>query len=226
VWKTSKLKKTLNPIWNEEFVVPVAAPEKDGVRLAVFDYDFIGSDDLLGQVVFPGLHKLPLGVPTEAVLTLTGLNSSRGTIHVIFTALNFGMQGATVIQQTTTSAPAVQQQVTVAPAPSPVAVQQTTTTTAYNPYAPNGGGSPNPYGAPAQQGYGAPQQQQGYPQQQQGYGAPPPQQGYGAPPPQQGYGAPAPGYGSPAPNPYGAPQANNPYGGAPPANNPYGAPGY
>lgn len=233
VWKTSKLKKTLNPIWNEEFIVPVGSPEKDGVRFTVFDYDFIGSNDLLGQVIFPNLHKLPLGVPTEAILSLTGLHSSKGTLHVVLTAMNFGVQGPTVIQTTTTSSPA----------PAPVAVQtvqQTTTTApAYNPYgAPAPGvAAPNPYGAPPSP-YGAPQ-----------YGAPPPQNPYGAPPQQayqvpNMYGAPAyppqnsyaqPQYGAPPPqqNPYGAPAPQNPYGapppqyGAPPPQqNPYGAPGY
>lgn len=237
VWKTSKIKKTLNPIWNEEFVVPVASPEKDGVRFSVFDYDFIGSNDLLGQVIFPNLHKLPLGVPTEAILTLAGLNSSRGTLHVILTALNFGVQGPTIIQTTTSSpAPVIQQTVVQQ---QPVAVQQTTTTTGYNPYgAPAAVPAQNPYGMPPQNAYGAPPQN--------AYGAPPPQNPYGAPPP--GYAVPnmyaAPSYPPqnsyaqpqqqgypPAQNPYGAPPPQNPYGapaqnpyGAPPPQNPYGAP--
>lgn len=245
VWKSSKIKKTLNPIWNEEFVVPVASPEKDGVRFTVFDYDFIGSNDLLGQVIFPGLHKLPMGVPTEAILTLAGLHESKGTLHVILTALNFGVQGPTIVQTTTSSpAPVAVQTIQTV---QPVAVQQTTTTTGYNPYgapapqnpygapppqygAPppqNPYGAPPPqYGAPAQNPYGAPPNQYSVPNmyaapsyQQNSYAqAPPPQNPYGAPPPQNPYGAPPPQYGAPpAQNPYGAPPPQNPYGAPPPA---------
>ena len=205
--------------------------------MAVFDYDFIGSDDLLGQVVFPDLHKLPLGVPTEAVLTLTGLHQSRGTINVVFTALNFGIQGPTIVQ-TTTAAPApVAIQQTFAPAPVPVATVQTTTTTAgYNPYGAPVSAYPA-YPAGATGGYAPiPAPGSPYAQPVSPYGAPSPgpysvPNMYGAPlyPSAPSYAAPgaAPGanpYGSPAPgNPYGAAPVANPYG-APPAGNPYGAP--
>lgn len=231
--------------------MPVASPEKDGVRFACFDYDFIGSNDLLGQAIFPNLHKLPLGVPTDAVLQLAGLNSSRGTLHVVLTALNFGVQGATVIQTTTQSpAPVAVQQVTQVQQP----VQQVTQvqqTTAYNPYGappqqPYGAPAPAPYGAPAGSPYGAPPAQQQPYQVPNMYGAPSypaansyqqPQQPYGAPPAANPYGAPAANpYGAPPPQqqPYGAPPPQaNPYGapaqqpyGAPTGQNPYGQPGY
>ena len=52
---TKVVKKTLNPKFEEEFEIHVpAAPEaSDELRLVVLDKDLIGSDDFLGQVVFP-----------------------------------------------------------------------------------------------------------------------------------------------------------------------------
>ena len=50
---TNVAKKTLNPVWGEEFEVHVPAEPKtsDELTFKVFDKDLIGKDDFLGQVV-------------------------------------------------------------------------------------------------------------------------------------------------------------------------------
>lgn len=49
-WKKSKvIPKTLNPNWNESFILNVGSPETDLLELRVFDKDLI-LDDSIGAV--------------------------------------------------------------------------------------------------------------------------------------------------------------------------------
>jgi hypothetical protein len=53
-WKTVVKKKTLAPFWNHQFELEVSGITTRGVlKLDFFDYDVVGSDDLLGQVKVP-----------------------------------------------------------------------------------------------------------------------------------------------------------------------------
>ena len=60
VGKTSALKKTLDPVWNEDIDVLIESIEELGkiswetseLAIRVYDYDLVGSDDLLGEIVF------------------------------------------------------------------------------------------------------------------------------------------------------------------------------
>ncbi len=52
VFRTKVMKNNLNPVWNETFVIPLAEVEKEVVKFEVFDWDRIGSDDLLGRFKF------------------------------------------------------------------------------------------------------------------------------------------------------------------------------
>lgn len=48
-WRKSKIiQKTLNPDWNETFVLPVGDPQKDCLEIRVFDHDIL-VDDALGE---------------------------------------------------------------------------------------------------------------------------------------------------------------------------------
>jgi len=52
--KTQVIKKTVNPAWEEELVVPIRANQRgDVLTVAVFDRDVIGKDDPLGKLMIP-----------------------------------------------------------------------------------------------------------------------------------------------------------------------------
>jgi len=57
IFQTEYKKKTLEPIWNEEFIFPVkrTTMEEEGnvVIFAVFDYDIFASNELEGEAVIP-----------------------------------------------------------------------------------------------------------------------------------------------------------------------------
>ena len=47
--KTHKKKKTLNPVWNQSFQLQCDPKQCSILKFEVYDYDFIGSDDFLGN---------------------------------------------------------------------------------------------------------------------------------------------------------------------------------
>ena len=47
--KTHKKKKTLNPVWNQSFQLQCNIKQCNILKFEVYDYDFIGSDDFLGN---------------------------------------------------------------------------------------------------------------------------------------------------------------------------------
>lgn len=51
--KTTVKKKTLNPIWNENFKLAVRDPLSQYLLVDVFDWDKVGAHDKLGNQVFP-----------------------------------------------------------------------------------------------------------------------------------------------------------------------------
>ncbi len=51
--KSNKQLKTLNPLWNERFEFEVTDFQKDSLLVKVFDWDRIGSDEPLGDVMIP-----------------------------------------------------------------------------------------------------------------------------------------------------------------------------
>ena len=56
-YQTNVMKRTLDPLWNEEFSfhVPHSLAEEEGtvIVFAVFDYDIISSNELEGEAVLP-----------------------------------------------------------------------------------------------------------------------------------------------------------------------------
>ncbi|XP_075499125.1 synaptotagmin-3-like [Primulina tabacum] len=67
--KTTVIKKTLNPEWNEEFKLAVKDPQSQMLQINVYDWDKVGAHDRLGTQLYP-LKLLTPNVPTEATLDL------------------------------------------------------------------------------------------------------------------------------------------------------------
>jgi len=51
--KTRIIKKSLNPMWNEEFVLYPTHPETDILLLKIYDYDANSCNDLIGEMEYP-----------------------------------------------------------------------------------------------------------------------------------------------------------------------------
>ncbi|KAG7697487.1 hypothetical protein KL929_002234 [Ogataea haglerorum] len=49
VYKTEKVKKTLNPVFNEQVTIPVKSRSRTEVKAVVYDWDVAGDNDLLGS---------------------------------------------------------------------------------------------------------------------------------------------------------------------------------
>ena len=47
--RTKRIDKTLNPIWNEIFIIELDPLKCKKLKIEVYDYDYIGSDDFLGE---------------------------------------------------------------------------------------------------------------------------------------------------------------------------------
>ena len=46
--RTRRIDKTLNPVWNESFLIEYDPMKCNELRIEVYDYDYIGKDDFLG----------------------------------------------------------------------------------------------------------------------------------------------------------------------------------
>eukprot|EP01101_Sappina_pedata_P010798 TRINITY_DN68_c0_g1_i1.p1 TRINITY_DN68_c0_g1~~TRINITY_DN68_c0_g1_i1.p1 ORF type:complete len:205 (-),score=108.63 TRINITY_DN68_c0_g1_i1:252-800(-) len=80
--KSNIIKKTLNPVWNQEFEVGVIRGKHDIIKLKVFDKDLL-SDDSLGDGVFNINDFGP--TPKEQIVTLVGgkdAKKNKGRIHL------------------------------------------------------------------------------------------------------------------------------------------------
>jgi len=62
--KTKVCKKTLNPFWNEEFILNPADLERDILLVKIYDWDANTSDDLLGEMEYP-VHLFVNKAPVE-----------------------------------------------------------------------------------------------------------------------------------------------------------------
>ena len=51
--KTKVIKKTLNPVWNEEFFLYPKSPDTDFLSLKIYDYDTVTNNDLIGELELP-----------------------------------------------------------------------------------------------------------------------------------------------------------------------------
>lgn len=51
--KTKTQKKTLDPVWNEEFSFKISSVWRDELRFVVWDWDIYSANDFMGQFTFP-----------------------------------------------------------------------------------------------------------------------------------------------------------------------------
>jgi Ca2+-dependent lipid-binding protein len=80
--RTATISNTVNPIWNEEFVLEPHHPEKDVLVIKVYDKDVV-KNDLLGMVripVFPYFNRGPID-EWRSLVTKTG-QPARGDVHI------------------------------------------------------------------------------------------------------------------------------------------------
>eukprot|EP01012_Entosiphon_sulcatum_P028330 TRINITY_DN3423_c1_g1_i1.p1 TRINITY_DN3423_c1_g1~~TRINITY_DN3423_c1_g1_i1.p1 ORF type:complete len:2211 (+),score=349.52 TRINITY_DN3423_c1_g1_i1:64-6696(+) len=84
--RSSVQKKTLNPEWNEDYLMPVSDPE-EALHCDVFDYDAIGRNDRLGGCKVR-IDQLVMGRPKEFCLLLS---DGQGKLFVMLTAIGFGI---------------------------------------------------------------------------------------------------------------------------------------
>eukprot|EP00884_Botryococcus_braunii_P003299 jgi/Botrbrau1/12970/Bobra.154_2s0020.4 len=78
---TSKVvDRSLDPEWDESFVLFVRNPEKDLLRIKVNDKDLIGSDDGIGYAVIP-LRAFKIGEQVDLDVPLDG-NNAQGSVQL------------------------------------------------------------------------------------------------------------------------------------------------
>jgi len=80
-YKTHKIKKTLNPVWNESFQFDVKGLNDHDIHFRVMDWDKIGKDDPEGDVIL-SLSSLDFIGKEEATdMWLNLQNTESGSIH-------------------------------------------------------------------------------------------------------------------------------------------------
>ncbi|KAH0543566.1 hypothetical protein FGG08_002127 [Glutinoglossum americanum] len=78
VYKTKTIKKTLNPVWNENFEVSIPSRTAAKFKVRVYDWDFGDSADFLGAADI-NLESLEPFIPKEYKLRLDGKS---GTVRI------------------------------------------------------------------------------------------------------------------------------------------------
>ena len=80
--KTQIQKKTLNPVWNEEFIFPDAKPTST-LKIRVYDYDRIGKDDKISKFNI-AIGSLPPGRVIDRWFKFANNGSTNnGQVHMI-----------------------------------------------------------------------------------------------------------------------------------------------
>eukprot|EP01120_Amphizonella_sp_Union-15-10_P013988 TRINITY_DN661_c0_g1_i2.p1 TRINITY_DN661_c0_g1~~TRINITY_DN661_c0_g1_i2.p1 ORF type:complete len:335 (+),score=57.85 TRINITY_DN661_c0_g1_i2:72-1076(+) len=109
IQKTRKIKKTINPTWNQTFDLPVPDPKSAILHVVVKDWDRFSKDDTLGTCSVV-VNQLQRNVEKDMWVPLKGkLGQPAGQIHIALTAVNFGSDtashGPPLSQHSMTSAP-------------------------------------------------------------------------------------------------------------------------
>jgi serine/threonine protein kinase len=65
LFRTSKLKKTLDPVWEESFDFEITDPKCDLLRFFVYDFDKYSTNDFLGECSLPCMAVINLGPDAE-----------------------------------------------------------------------------------------------------------------------------------------------------------------
>ncbi|GME76262.1 unnamed protein product [Ambrosiozyma monospora] len=74
VYKTQTIKKTIDPVWNENVTVAVPSRTRTEIQIKVYDWDQVGDNDQIGYLIFDAT-QLPVGksVPMEFNLDPKGI---------------------------------------------------------------------------------------------------------------------------------------------------------
>jgi len=89
--RTSTIQNCQDPIWNQQFNLPVSNPDTDVIKIKVYDNDVMSFDDLIGEVDIP-LLGLINGMPKDEWLQLQPIRG--GSLHLVVTAYGFNTGGA------------------------------------------------------------------------------------------------------------------------------------
>ena len=97
--RTRRIDKTLNPIWNETFVLEFNPMKCKRLRIEVYDYDYIGRDDFLGggfvNLEWINLSEnyneewIPLKIEKVNKKTKQTEVTQKGTVHIQIRVLGF-----------------------------------------------------------------------------------------------------------------------------------------
>ena len=69
-YKTKTVKKTLDPVWNDEvFEIPATTAKVNPIVIECWDWDVIGSDDFMGEFTF-NCDSIPAGKGETVSFTL------------------------------------------------------------------------------------------------------------------------------------------------------------
>jgi len=91
IHKTDVFKKTLNPIWNENFSIPIAERMTNKLIFQVFDWNKVQKHDLIGQAEVP-LHEIYDSEPIFVKIPLYQINKSNEKVVCGDISLKFEFQ--------------------------------------------------------------------------------------------------------------------------------------
>jgi E3 ubiquitin-protein ligase NEDD4 len=81
--KTTVIKKTLNPQWNESFNFKIQHPTTQQLYIRLFDQNKISADDFVGQaIILLSGSALPIGHQSDRWYALTGGKKSKGELRL------------------------------------------------------------------------------------------------------------------------------------------------
>ena len=98
--RTKRIDNTLNPIWNESFLIEFDPMKCKKLKIEVYDYDYIGSDDFLGAgfVTLEWINQsndnygeewIPLKIEKYNKKTKQNEITQKGSVHVKIRVLGF-----------------------------------------------------------------------------------------------------------------------------------------
>ena len=95
-YKTNVVMRSLTPVWNQPFNIPVPNQDKDKLHVIVYDWDEKNSDDVIGYNKIK-LHEIRINHPVETLVHLKkrhGVRTERGDVHLRFEAYKPGTEPA------------------------------------------------------------------------------------------------------------------------------------
>jgi len=98
--RTKRIDKTLNPVWNESFIIEFNPMKCSKLKIEVYDYDYIGKDDFLGEgyVTLEWINVsnenyneewIPLRIEKINKKTKQKESNQKGAVHIKIRVLGF-----------------------------------------------------------------------------------------------------------------------------------------